>query len=71
MKINVSKDELRECVRNAVTRIVNESKVEKDCKKYGNQTKHEEAKKKNQFNKKSKGNKGNQRWRDYDDEDMY
>lgn len=65
MKVKVSKDELHECVRNAVTRIIKEGKNSK----WEKENKHEFAKK-SQFNKKQKGNKGNQRWTD-DDEDMY
>lgn len=75
MKIKVSKGELKECVRNAVVRVINESKNNK--KPFGKNdsfdkpTKHEKAKKNKLNTKTSKGNKGNQRWEDYDDQDMY
>lgn len=82
MKAKVTKSELKECVKNALERVLSE-KYEKDshkngkkwddCKKtksdfFDNPSKHEKAKK-GQFTKKEKGNRGNRNWVDFDDED--
>ena len=79
MKVKVSKEELRECVRNAVERVIKEGK---NGKKWNGKTqsdmrddnsKHERSKLSKRFQKDNKGNKGNfsKNLDFYDDEDIY
>lgn len=79
MKVKVSKDELRECVRNAVEKVIKEGKNGKNwdgstkSDLFTGKSKHEKAKQNKMHQKGNKGNKGNfsRKLDFYDDEDMY
>lgn len=62
MKAKVTRGELKECVKNALVRVMSERKD------FDYNSKHEKAKK-GQFTKKEKGNKGNRNWQNFDEDD--
>lgn len=82
MKAKVTRSELKECVKNALERVLSEGR-DSDFGKGGKKwdsgkksksdffdgpSKHEKAKK-GQFTKKDKGNKGNRNWADFGEDE--
>ena len=72
MKATITRKELTECVRNAITRVMKEGKTKKNGNNYdfediprGCKQKH--SNERNTF----KGNKGNFKWEDLEDDENY